>query len=64
MACNNNTGINCTCTSIPHVLVMANAVNAFHITAEVAKCRDASFPYPVKKLMIGQSRISTRIIKK
>jgi hypothetical protein len=43
---------------------MANAVNAFHIIAEVAKYRDASFPHPVKRLMIGQLKISTMIIKK
>jgi len=27
------------------------------------KCRDASFPKPVKRLMTGQLRISGKIIK-
>jgi len=49
---------------IPHVLDMANAVNALPITAEVEKYRDASFPSPAKKLMIDPLRISTEIIKR
>jgi len=48
---------------IPHVLVMANVVNALHITAEVEKFRDASFPSPAKRLMTDQLTISTKIIK-
>ena len=43
---------------------MANAVNALHITEQAEKCRDASFPKPVKGLMIGQLRIFTEIIKR
>lgn len=49
---------------IPHVHVTANVVNVLHITAEVEKYRDASFPYQVKRLMIDQLRISTKIIKR
>jgi len=43
---------------------MVNAANAFYITAKVEKYRDASFPYQVKRLMIDQLRISTKIIKR
>lgn len=43
---------------------MANAVNALPITAQVEKCQDVSFPEPVKRLMIGQLRISIKIIKR
>jgi len=39
---------------IPHVHIMANAVNVLHITAEVVKYRDVSFQNPVKKLTIDQ----------
>jgi len=46
-----------------HVQDAANAANASHITAEAEKCRDASFPKPVKELMTDQSRIFTGIIK-
>jgi hypothetical protein len=43
---------------------MANVVNVLHITAEAEKYRDASFPNPVKRLMIGQLAIFTKIIKR
>ena len=38
---------------IPHVHAMANAVNVLHITEKAEKCQGASFPKPVKRLMIG-----------
>lgn len=47
---------------MPHVLVMENAANVFHITAEAEKYRDASSPYRVKRLIIAQLKISTKII--
>ena len=49
---------------ISHVLVMANVVHALHITAEVEKYQDASFPHLAKRLMIGQLKIFTEIIKR
>jgi len=49
---------------IPHVHAMANAVNVLHITEKAEKCQGASFPKPVKRLMIGQLRIFTKIIKR
>lgn len=39
---------------ILHALVTENAVNVLHITAEVEKFRDVSFPNPAKKLMTDQ----------
>ena len=48
---------------ILRVHVAENAVNVFHITAEAEKFRDASSPKPVKRLMTGQLKISTGIIK-
>lgn len=49
---------------IPHVHVTANVVNVLHITAEVEKYRDASFPNPEKKLTTGQLKIFIMIIKR
>jgi len=43
---------------------MVNAVNVLHITAEWGKYRDVSSPKPGKKLMTGQLKISTQIIKR
>jgi len=37
-----------------HVHATANVVNVLHITAEVEKCRDASFQNPVRRLTIDQ----------
>ena len=52
------------CAHIPHAPVTANAVNAFPITAEWGRCRDASFLRQVKEAMTGQLRISTETIKR
>ncbi len=47
-----------------HVHVMENAVNVLHIIAGVEKYQDVSFLNLEKKLMIGQLKISTMIIKR
>lgn len=49
---------------IVHVRVMANVANALHIIAKVEKFQDAFFPKLVKRLMTGQLRISTKIIRR
>jgi len=48
---------------ILHVHVMENAVNVLNITVETEKYLDVSFQNLVRKLMIGQLKISTVIIK-
>jgi len=49
---------------IHHVRAMVNAVNVLHITAEWGSTGMFSSPKPGKKLMTGQLKISTQIIKR